>query len=155
MNKTFGTKKGVLLGLVIWGALFAAFFRVGLPGMMNLQTPHLIMQPLIFLFVGTIWFGIRYQVTEKELQIKLGPFTPWKVDIMDIQAISRSYNPLSSPATSLRRISFKIKGGGLLLLSPLKEKEFIQALVKVNPEIKNKMEEDNARGFTRFLYWLL
>ena len=122
---------------------------------MNLQTPHMIMQPLIFLFVGTIWFGIRYQVNDKLLKIKLGPFIPWKVDIMDIQTVSRSYNPISSPATSLRRISFKIKGGGLLLLSPLKEQEFIQALIEVNPEIQNKVKEESAGGLTRFWYWLL
>lgn len=154
-RKTFSAKKGILLGLVIWSVLLGAFFKVGLPGIMNLQTGQLILQPLIFLFVGTIWFGIRYQVSAKQLKVKLGPFSPWKVDILDIQSISRSYNPLSSPAPSLRRIILKMKGGGFLLLSPLKEQEFIHTLTEVNPSIQNKVEEEATGRMTRFFYWLL
>lgn len=155
MNKTFGTKKGILLGLVIWGAILSTFFGIGLGGGFNFRPVPLIINLSILLFVGTIWFGIRYQVVETQLNIKLGPFTPWKADIMDIQSVSRSYNPLSSPATSLRRINLKLKGGGFLLLSPYKEQEFIKALIQVNPEIQNKVEEESVSWLTKFWYWLL
>lgn len=155
MDRTFRTHKGVILGLIIWGSVLAAFYRVGLPGILNREPVHLITQSFIFLLVGTIWFGIRYRISNGKLKINLGPFTPWEVDIKNIKTISRSYNPLSSPAPSLRRINLKLRDGGFLLLSPRNEQLFIRTLTDLNPAISNNVPNDSSDSLTKFFHWLL
>ena len=58
---------------------------------------------LIFLFVFWLYRSIKYEISEKYLTIKmLG--TESKILISRIEKISRTYNPLSAPALSIRRI---------------------------------------------------
>lgn len=155
MNRTFKSNKGIILGIILWGAFLNAFYEMGLPGILNLEPIHLIIQPLILVLLGTIWFGIRYIISDEQLKIKIGPFTTYTVDIENVESISRSYNPLSSPAPSLRRINLKLRNRGFLLISPANELQFIDKLTEVNPVIQNKVKNELVNGLVKFFYWLL
>ena len=155
MNRSFGTNKSIILGILLWGVVLNAFYKFGLPGIVNLKPVHLIAQPLILLLVGTIWFGIKYIITNEQLKIKLGRFTTFTVEVKNIESISRSYNPLSSPAPSLRRINLKFRNGAFLLLSPANEQEFIKILSEINPNIQNNIIDNQSEGLIKFLNWFL
>ncbi len=154
MNRTFGANKGIILGIILWGAILHAFFKVGLPGILNLELVHLIVQPLILLLVGTIWFGIRYRISDEQLKIMLGPFTVFRVNVFNIESVERSYNPLSSPAPSLRRINLRLRNRGFLLISPANEQEFIRTLSEMNPNIHNNVNAPTNR-LIKLIHWLL
>jgi hypothetical protein len=84
-----------------------------------------------FLFIILIFTGIRYVISEGKLYVKTWMFSGENVKISDIVSIKRSYNPLSSPACSLKRLRIDLKKQAKLpymLLSPVREQEFIEEL---------------------------
>ena len=58
-----------------------------------------------------------------------------KVEIQSIKRIYKTRNPLSSPALSLDRIAIVYNKYDEVLISPKDKKEFIEELLKINPDI--------------------
>jgi hypothetical protein len=79
--------------------------------------------------------GTRYIIDGSELIIKIGPITERKISIEKIKTISRSYNIISSPANSLKRLKIDY-ASGVVLISPYKEKQFIELLKSINSEVQ-------------------
>ncbi|MEQ9009162.1 MAG: PH domain-containing protein, partial [Ekhidna sp.] len=116
----------------------------------------LITYSIILLFVSLIWFGIRYQIKDQCLLILIGPIRLYSIPIEKIESINRSYNPLSSPAASLKRMKVNFDGG-MVLISPKYEKQFVKNLKEINPDIYNGIswENENESILTRFVYSIL
>ena len=74
---------------------------------------------------------IRYKIDSENLII-------WntKINIHSIRKIYRTNNPLSSPALSLDRIAVVYNTYDEVLISPREREEFIQELLKINPNIE-------------------
>ncbi|TDP58568.1 PH domain-containing protein [Flavobacterium dankookense] len=74
---------------------------------------------------------IRYKIDSENLII-------WntKISIHSIRKIYRTNNPLSSPALSLDRIAVVYNTYDEVLISPREREEFIQELLKINPNIE-------------------
>lgn len=73
---------------------------------------------------------------------------------IDIATIKRSYNPLSSPAASLKRLEVKFHNKGRIetvFISPVREGEFIEKLKNINPNIEVKVAE--KLNILRFWDW--
>ncbi len=106
------------------------------------------------LFIVLIYTGIRYVISDDILFWKIG-FLPFgSVNIADIVSVERSYNPLSAPAASLKRlrIGFGRKAKyPYTLISPVKEQEFIEELKKINPNIYVRVPEKT--GIWRIWDW--
>ncbi len=156
MRKYYRSNRSILIGLFLWGSLISSFTGLRINGSFNLEPNRLIIWSMIFLFIGTLWFGIGYAIKDNQLLIKLGPITVYRVNVMDIEAVSRSFIPLSSPAASLKRIYIKSRNGNVLI-SPINELEFIETLQSINPKIHNRLQlECESRSvFHRIFYWLL
>ena len=149
--RSFTSRKSVLLGTFLWGILILVFLLTkGYSG------NHAFIWILIYAFVGFIWFGLTYNLREHLLLIKIGPIQLMSVKISDITSIKRSFNPISSPAASLKRLKIDFKGGAVLI-SPKKEEEFIQALTNKNASIYVTVPhaEERSSFFTRIVYSLL
>lgn len=86
------------------------------------------------LLIVLVLFGMQYEIGETHLRIKLGPIPFGKLLITDITKVERTYNPLSAPAASLKRLSVKSAKRDFLI-SPADEKEFIRTLKSRNPNI--------------------
>ena len=96
-------------------------------------------------FTLSIFFGTRYTINEKsELIIKCGIIYHSKVDISTIQSISKTRNPISSPAPSLDRIKIKYGKWDSVIVSPKDKQAFILALQKINPNIKTQQISQKA-----------
>ncbi|WP_333694783.1 PH domain-containing protein [Flavobacterium sp.] len=59
-----------------------------------------------------------------------------KIDIHSIKRIYKTNNPLSSPALSLDRIAIVYNTYDEVLISPKLKKEFVEELLKINPNIE-------------------
>lgn len=83
---------------------------------------------LVFYFLSKT---IRYKIDSENLII-------WntKINIHSIRKIYRTNNPLSSPALSLDRIAVVYNTYDEVLISPREREEFIQELLKINPNIE-------------------
>ncbi len=88
---------------------------------------------LIMLVIGVsgllVWLlvGTHYTVERGYVRIVSGPFR-WKVAIDDIQSVTRTRNPLSSPALSLDRIMIRYGDRGRVMISPADRDGFLRAI---------------------------
>lgn len=101
-------------------------------------------------FVTFILFAMRYEVGEHFLIIKLGPINISRIKLSEIEKVERSYNPLSSPASSLKRLCIRANGKDVLI-SPVNEQEFARLLKARNPKIKVSITD--KEGWWRFWDW--
>lgn len=132
--KVFRSRISILLIGFSLAILIPVFMHVlkirAYPGMYVLGISFLL---LIFLFTG-----MRYIVSDGKLLIKIWFINAMNIDIADIRSVKRSYNPLSSPAASLKRLRISIYSKAkyqYVLISPAREQQFLEALKAINPDI--------------------
>ena len=98
------------------------------------------------LFIIFILGGMRYIISGEKLYLKIWSIPCGSEKITNIISVKRSYNPLSSPAGSLKRLSIRFKTGRMFwLISPVREKEFIEALKAINPNINVQIPEKTGK----------
>ena len=91
----------------------------------------------IFLFLLWFYRGTKYTITKDKLIIEIGGYLVDEIKIRAIKRVSRSYNPLATSATSIKRIwIYNIGNQKVALISPTPEKNFLAELLKRNPKIK-------------------
>jgi predicted ABC-type sugar transport system permease subunit len=95
--------------------------------------------------------GMRYVISGGKLLIKICSIPCGSVEIADIVSVKRSYNPLSSPAASLKRLQIFCAIGGGCLISPVREQEFIETLKAINPDIQ--VDVPDKKGIWRMQDW--
>ena len=85
---------------------------------------------IIFL-ISCLFYTIQYKIEGGNLFV-------WrtKIDIKSIRKVYETRNPLSSPALSLDRIAIVYNKFDEVLISPVERDDFIQELLKVNPNIE-------------------
>ena len=142
MKTVFRSRISILLTIVFWTVFLFGYFLV----FKSYRASHnaefiviLVIFSLIIILFCFIWFGVRYIITENKLIIKVGSIRFAGIRISEIVSIHRTYNPLSSAAVSLKRISLKLKPKSkfpYILISPNNEKQFIDLLLDQNPNIE-------------------
>ena len=99
-----------------------------------------IMVPTIA-FTLHIFFRTTYRINDKnELLIKCGFLHNSVVDILKIKSIHKTKNPISSPAASLDRIELKYGKWDSVIISPEDKIEFVNELLKINPDIQHSLK---------------
>ena len=157
MKTVFRSRISLLLSLIFWIVFLYGYFLI----VKNFSVYHnaklfviLLLYGLLIIFIGIIWFGTRYIIIGDKLIIKCGFIRIANIKIHDISAIRRTYNPLGSPAISLKRISIRLKHKSnfpVILISPKNEKQFLDLLVGQNPNIELNVPE--IRKVYRFWDW--
>jgi len=131
VKKVFRSRISVLL----LGFVLAIFIPSSIPIIRYMILSSLLIMGGTFLFIVFLFSGMRYIISGGKLYVKIG-IVPYKsVKIADIVSIERSYNLLSSPAASLKRLRLDIENGAYMLISPVREQEFIETLKAINPNI--------------------
>lgn len=148
--KRFRSRVSVLLLLFVAGTLAPAFI---LESNTSDKTQLFIAYGVLFgsmaLVVGML-FSMNYVITESSLFVRLGFIKLSEIKIADIQKVDRTYNPLSSPAASLKRLYVKEKGKDTII-SPVDEQEFIRILKSRNPNISVNINDNSA--WWKFWNW--
>jgi len=131
----FPSKRDVWLGLLIWGLVLLA----AVPALLKPGKGQLIIMIAVILFVGWIWFGTGYEISDDELKIRCGPFRQ-RIPLQEIKEIKKTRSPLSSPACSLDRMEIKYGKSKRLMISPADKEGFIKMLTGRVPQIH--LDED-------------
>jgi hypothetical protein len=126
----FPSKRDWWLGLLIWGLVLLA----AVPALLKPGKGQLIIMVAVILFVGWIWFGTGYEISDGELKIRSGPFRQ-RISIQEIRENKKTRNPLSSPACSLDRMEIKYGQSKRVMISPADKEGFIRLLVGKSPQI--------------------
>jgi len=140
--------------------LMVFFLAIFLPPLIPMIRSGNIFNPAFYILAGTIAFVvllfsiIRYEITDKELLCKLWKIPFGSFPLSQIASVERSYNPLSSAASSLKRLRVSFHKGykwPYTLISPAREQEFLDALNKANPDIYIRVI--NKKGWWRIWCW--
>lgn len=78
----------------------------------------------------------RYIINKNQLIVKSTWIVYERIDISKISKIEKSNSILSSPALSLDRFRIRYNKYDEVLISPKEKEEFIDELLKVNPNIE-------------------
>ena len=141
-KKTFRSRISVLLVVFI----LAIFIPTGIHEFQQQSYSGLYGLGGCFLFTIIIFGGMRYIISGEKLYLKMWFIPNGSKDIKDIVSIKRSYNPLSSPAGSLKRLSINFASSSISwLISPVREKEFIEALRTISPKIDVHIPETTGK----------
>lgn len=133
-KKVFRSRISVLL----LGLILAIFIPVSLPMFQHKIYSGMCILGGTFAFIVLLFTGMRYIISGNKLYVKIWMIPIGSVKISDIVSVERSYNPLSSPAGSLKRLrigSGKRTKYSYMLISPVREQEFIEDLKAINPNI--------------------
>ena len=97
---------------------------------------------------------MRYIISGSKLVLKVWFIPSGSANIADIRSVARSYNPLSSPSVSLKRLRISFKKTALrpyMLIFPVKEHEFVEELKAINPDINVNIPK--KKGLWRIWDW--
>jgi hypothetical protein len=145
-KKIFRSRISVLLGgfiLVLFTLSAALMFYYS-----GAIVAACIIYGVLLLLFALIAFGMRYVIIKDKLYIEMLGIREKNIDIKDIISVRRSYNPLSSPAASLKRLSIHLKNRKnyqYLFISPVREQEFLDILKSVNPDIDIQVSEKKGK----------
>ena len=149
-TKVFRSRISVLLVAFI----LAVFIPCTIPMIKQMIIPGLWIMGGVLVFTIFLFGGMRYTISGDRLYIKIWTIPFGSVEIGDIISVKRSYNPLSSPAASLKRLRINLNGKAKfsdMLISPVREQEFIEELKAINPDISVRIPE--KRGIWRIQDW--
>lgn len=135
-TKTYYSKKGKLLGIIIWlPVIVMLFFFIKEKVWLGILFIF-----FYFIFVGIIWFRTRYIiVNNKLLLIRIGPYTHSRFDIEKIKSIKRTKTMFASPANSMDRIEILDRNANCVFISPNNKQAFVKELLKINPTIETNV----------------
>ena len=104
------------------------------------------------IIVLIILFGNRYIIKDDKLVVRIASIKMHTVKLSDIISIERTYNPLSSPASSLKRLYITITNSRYgLRISPKDEEGFLKLIIDKNPAIKINVKRE--KSILRFWDW--
>lgn len=89
----------------------------------------------VVVFLVEMFRHTKYVIDGDQLIVKTGFLLSESCDIHQILSVKRTRTFLSAPALSLDRLRIDVKGGKLFVISPRRKKEFVEHLLKINPEI--------------------
>lgn len=130
MKKVYASKIDTWLALVIVSiviACFIVFISVASSGSI---VAILVSAPALIFGAGLpLWLmkSTVYTLTDETLFVKSGPFK-WQVPVNQINSVTPTSNPLSSPALSLDRLRIEYGRWGSIMISPKDKEAFIQDL---------------------------
>lgn len=141
-KKIFRSRISVLLVIILFTVLLLPIIPIINSG--NISDPAAFYTVVgVIVFIVLLLGGTRYIISNKWLYIKLW-FIPFgQEDISVITSVKRSYNPLSSPAGSLKRLRVNFLCNSFWLISPVREQEFLDTLKEINPKIQINVSNKN------------
>jgi len=141
--KVFRSRINVLLFVFMWGIFIFALIPIFQRGIYQGMNIFVIM----FALIVFIFCGMRYVISGDKLYLKIWMIPSGSVNIADIISVERSYKqPLLSslPAASFKKLRLDLTGVTFgskrakfpyLLISPVREQEFIEELKAINLDI--------------------
>ena len=131
MTRTFYSKIDLWLIVILLLGISPAW----LPLIWDFDWVLLIIDVLLIGLLAYLFRNTKYVVDGDKLIVRVGFLSLGTCDIHQVLSISKTHTLLSAPALSLDRLKVNLRGGDILVVSPKHRKEFLDALLVVNPKI--------------------
>lgn len=130
-TKVFKSKADLWILVMIYGSVFACLAAAGFV----IYHDQSLIGLVLAVFLAGVGAGLplwllqntRYEISTDCLYVFSGPFK-WTIKKSSIRSVKPSKNPISSPALSLDRLLIQYEGNKTLLVSPLEQQAFVDAL---------------------------
>lgn len=135
VEKTFVSSKNIIIGIVINVTVIA--LTVG--SIMHLMEGKAILPSVsivTIIYLISTFYNSKYIVKNGHLIIVSGFFKSKDYSISEFRRLRKSRTLLASPASGMRRIEIDTEEGQTLIISPKRQKEFIELITKINPKIE-------------------
>ena len=126
----------IIIFIVFFGPVIPSYLDYGFNSNLFLITLVLI---LIYGFILHMFFNTSYTIKDEKLYIKCGFFNYKPIAISEMKKVSNSSSIISSPAASFDRIEITYGKFDELIISPKDKTKFVDDLLKINPELINKL----------------
>lgn len=143
MKKYSGTRYASVMDASAWGTLGTVIVACICPMLFDPAWWTILLMSAMILFVLITYLGIYYRIDGNDLVVYQF-FIPKAYPIDKIAEIKPTKTKLSAPATSLtRRLAIRfsdptvLKSYLPLIISPVRQQDFIAQLRSLNPAIKN------------------
>jgi hypothetical protein len=125
----------------LWPILFSIIILINrnVENIIGLISFGLFAYLLMFFFSYNYWYKYRYVIeNNRVLVIKIASFELAEINILSIKSISKNRKSSYVYATSdYKLISIKTHDNKEWNISPLEREEFIELILKINPNIEN------------------
>ena len=129
--KTYKSKVDVWLAILVFLPLGYAFYETFLKE----EWSQLLVLSSVILCVIYVFNSVEYRIENNILSVKIGFLLFRRVNINEVLKVEKTNNPLSAPALSLQRLEI-VYAKGHLLISPKERENFINELLRINPNIQ-------------------
>jgi hypothetical protein len=134
------------ISVLVLGSILAVFISTGVSLFYLDAYAGTITLALILLLIISLLACIRYTIVDDRLYLKMFGISFCKIKTTDIISAKRSYDLLSSPAASLKRLCLQSKKyPHHYLISPAREQEFLDTLKSINPDIDIQVSETHGK----------
>jgi len=141
--KTYKSKFGFgILGFItiIFGLIIGFMVYQNEPSKAILSVSGILL--LVYGFCLHLNLSTEYTIADNgTLRIKCGFFYNRQFEINKIKSVAKSNNLISSPAPSLDRIELRYGKFDTIVISPKNKTGFAEELIRINPNIENKLAE--------------
>jgi hypothetical protein len=137
MDVTFRSKiDWWLLVVLIIAAAGSIIVVISMAITQSLVVALLTLPLLLPTVVLPVWLlaATNYTIRAEDLHVRSGPFA-WRIPLHEIRSVSRTRNPLSSPALSLDRLRIEYGKGRSIMISPKDKENFLNELRKRVPAL--------------------
>jgi Bacterial PH domain len=139
MTHYFPTRKSLGLGMFLWASMLVPLAYICYDLFQGYNLTGMLIVALVFIpsiiLLYAVWFRTGYFLNEESLIVKIGPYTERDIEISKIISVKRSFSLIASPANSFRRLKIHYRSGEILI-SPVREGEFLGLLSRLNERIR-------------------
>jgi hypothetical protein len=137
--RRYGSKQDLWITILLWGGLGAGAWALlfTAEGDVPSLPVRLLLAGSIFVVPAALVYPLYYEVRASDLRVRCG-LVRYTILGSEIESVTPSRNPVSSPAMSLDRLAIRYRRSGrerLLLISPAERAEFLQDLVGITPHL--------------------
>ena len=132
----FRSRIDAVIALILVTPICGVGYLLVAGGRDGVGTPTLLVVTLaaVIALIGWIVLDTSYEVTESHLVVRSGP-QRFRIPLTTIRRVRRCHTLIAASALSLCRLEIDYGRGGLAVISPDREREFLALLRKQAPSI--------------------
>ena len=136
----FYSKVSIGLLSFIFIALFSSFIPILFDEELSMEVLIvLLFMMVLFGFILNMFLNTKYTIERDELQVQCGFIKYKPIKIQSMKKISKTNSIISSPAASFDRIEITYGKFDEIIISPKDKHKFADELLKINPDIINRL----------------
>ena len=133
LTKIYRSKVNIPLALLVFVPIIAGLILT----LSERTWGAAVIMGLTLIFLSAMYLTTFYAIpAEQDLVVRGGGFISRRIPIANINRLQKTRTILAGPALSMDRLYVQFDQGDAVVISPVRKSEFIETLLKINPNIE-------------------